>query len=533
MTRAQDEAGREPQRSHMGGMNLPLSSPRGVSLRLQLLLLVAAGLVIVIAVLRVWVCWSNDRYIDHAAGAWIALAADLKDLKDGVFYRPLFGPSGYGGTRYFPLYFVLHALLLRLGIPVLLSGYLLSAAAMILLILGAFQLLRVLGAEPWLAACSASAILASYSVQLSLLSTRADGLAAALNIWGIAMSAYPKPSRSRILLASILFTLAWSTKLTTVFGFAASFLWLMFAGSSGMAWALAAETACGCLAVMVAMFLASQGRILGILKACSSGGANPILIASGPWHMLNIAAREDPGLLVFFFLALLSLSLKSLRNLPTLFFVSTLAITAIIFGSPGTNFNHLLDVQVAAVVLFTAWLSSKESPLPKELGIYALLLATLLAAVPLCHKLEIEDRLVPPHRFDKAIAFIGDVHKPVLAENPVLPVLAGQRPYLMDPFMLRVLWERNRTFGQPILEGLRNHDFCAVVLFMRDPRTSEGRAWYEKEHFGPGFLAALNSNYQLAAILDGQFIYLPGADTTPNVPKTMSRMPPNDSTGRR
>src|SRR5208283_4156690 len=116
----------------------------------RVFLYAAVGLIILITALRASVCWANDTWVDNPSGVIIAMAADLRD---GVFYRPLLGPGGYGGTRYFPLYFVLHAALLKLGIPVLLSAYLLSAAAVFLLLLGVFYLLRGLGVEPWLAAC--------------------------------------------------------------------------------------------------------------------------------------------------------------------------------------------------------------------------------------------------------------------------------------------------------------------------------------------------------------------------------------------
>jgi hypothetical protein len=484
-----------------------VASSDQTKLRFKVFLIATVAAIVLIAVMRAWVCWKTDRYVDHAAGAWVALAADLKD---GVFYRPLFGPDGYGGTRYTPLYFVLYAVLLKLGVPVLLSGYLLSAAAISLLLVGTFYLVRKLGAEPWLAACSAGTVLAAYSVQLSLLTTRADGLASALNVCGVAVSYDRRPSHARILFASLLFTLAWSTKLTTLFGFAAAFLWLWLSGHSRRAWELAVETACGCLAVAAAMFFFSQGRILKIFAACASSGANLIRTAVGPFHMLTIAGREDPGLLIFLLLALLVLPAMSARSLPWLFFVATAATTEVIFGSPGANFNHLLDLQVAAVILFAAWIAN--SPRQKDFGIYGLALATLLATVPVAHKLKVEDRMILAHRFERAISLIGNTEKPILAENPTVPVLAGQRPYVTDPFMLRVVGQHVPGFGEPLLEKLRSQAFGGVVLFMRDPRTDEGRAWYEEEHFGPGFLSALNENYRLASVLNGQFIYLPNHD---------------------
>jgi hypothetical protein len=117
--------------------------------------------------------------------------------------------------------------------------------------------------------------------------------------------------------------------------------------------------------------------------------------------------------------------------------------------------------------------------------------------------------MVRAHRFERVIALIGDTHKPILTENPVLPVLAGQRPYVIDPWMLRLLQTRQPSFGEPLLEGLHNQAFGAVVLFMRDARSEEGKEWYERNNFGPGFLQALNKSYRLASVVDGQFVYFP------------------------
>ena len=108
----------------------------------RLLLIGCVALIVLIAGMRAWVCWGNDAWLNHPAGVLIAMASDLKA---GIFYRPIYGPAGYGGTRYFPLYFVLQAALMKLGMPILLSAYVLSAAAMAALLAGMFCLLRALG----------------------------------------------------------------------------------------------------------------------------------------------------------------------------------------------------------------------------------------------------------------------------------------------------------------------------------------------------------------------------------------------------
>src|SRR5271157_4627546 len=150
--------------------------------------------------------------------------------------------------------------------------------------------------------------------------------------------------------------------------------------------------------------------------------------------------------------------------------------------------NHLVDVQIAAIVLFSTWLAKGANARQKQFGIYALALATVLAAIPLIHKLKVWDRRFQPHRFQRVIILIGDTHKPILAENPIIPVLAGQIPYVLDPWMLRMLRERIPNFGDPLLEGLRHQAFGAVVLSGANAQTSRARAWYKWSHFGPGFL---------------------------------------------
>ena len=487
----------------------------------RLFLCAAVGLVLLVTAIRASVCWRNDSWVEHPSGVIIAMAADLRD---GVFYRPLFGPDGYGGTRYFPLYFVLHALLLKLGLPVLASAYLLSAAAVLFLLLGVFYLLRRLGLEPWLAACSSGAVLAASSAQMALTNPHGDGLASALNVCGLAVIVHPKLDHRHIVLASLLFTLAWSAKLNMVFGVAAAVIWLLAKGSRRLALELAAETGIGCLLAAGAMVLASQGRILEVFKACVFGGTNRSLMMLGPLHVWLIASRADRGLLLFFSLALLALilelwppPLKFLQNLPIVFLITTMAVMFVIFGSPGVVTNHLVDVQIASIILFTTWLAKEATPWLKQFGVFIFALAIMLATVPLFHKLMVWDRRFQPHRFERAIALIGDTHKPIVAENPILPVLAGERAYVLDPWMLRMLRERIPDYGKPLLEGLRDRSFGAVVLSVANAQTARARAWYTWSNFGPGFLPALNQNYRLAAVVEDQLIYLPITDNAEDV----------------
>ncbi len=499
-----------PSRGSMIGCSVSHQSV--VAPGLRCFVIVSAAIAVLVAAFRAWADWLSGAWVDVPAGVMIAMAVDLRH---GLFYRPLLGLGGYGGTRYFPLYFVLHALLLKLGFSLLLSAYLLSTVAIVLLILGTFCLLRELGAEWWLSACSAAALLTSVSTHVALVSPHADGLACALNIWALVVIARPNPNRRKILLAAILFTLAWSAKMTTIFGLAAVVVWLVNTGFRRKAWQLSGETCCGYLLIAGGLIVGSGGRFLEIFRACASGGTTYTYLAYAPWSLIASARRNDPTIFLFLAFGLLILAIdfctpgaNLLRNLPALFFIATLAVTVTIFGSPGTNFNHFLDLQVAAVILITAWLTKRASLQQKQLGVFALALVTLIAVQPMYHRVVATTQPVTPHRFLRVVAAIGNTNKPILSENPAIPVLAGQSAYLLDPWMLQMLRKRIPNFGQPLLAGLRAQAFGAVVL-CRDPRTSHWLRWYEEESFGPGFVPALNRNYRLASVVDDQMIYLP------------------------
>ncbi len=473
----------------------------------------AVALIVVLVLIRAWVSWGNDAHVGAGDGVTIAQA---DDLTHGVFYRPLFGPDGYGATRYFPLYFVLDAILLKAGLRPLASAYALSGAAVLLLLAGTYSLLRGLGSERWLAACSAGAVLAGLCVQGSLLSPHADGLACALNVCGLALVVRARGRWPAMLPAALLFTLAWSTKITTVGGVAAGCVWLVSTGFASSAVVLATQTALGYLLVIGAMIAASRGRVLDIFVRANASRINWWQVMLAPRHMFQMARRTDPPLLVFVAFALLVLVLLARAHrlswkLPIVFFVFTLATTALIFGYRGTVINHCVDAQVASVILIGAWLANDANARQRQLGIAALGLAVLAAAIPTIRFLRGEDLKAAPHRFENAIAFIGETRQPILAENPAIPVLAGQRAYVLDPYMLAMVRQIRPDYGDPLLGRIRRRGFSAIVLcILGDPRTREGHWWYDTAgSFGPGFGPALVDNYYLATAIGDQKIWLP------------------------
>lgn len=463
----------------------------------------------------------NRFGVDHSAGVMISLA---RDLTQGVFYRPLFGTLGYGGTRYFPLYFTLNALLLKLGVPVLLAAYLLSFAAMLALLAGTFCLLIRIGVRRGLAAAAIGTLVASVSAQLAVVCPSADGLASALNVWGAVLLISPNLTSRRVLLGAFLFILGWAAKLTACFGLIAAVAWLLMTGARRRAVQLGVATVTGYLLVVGIMLIGSQGRVLRIFAACALGGTGWKRFLNAPLFMEWDAFHHDLGLflLVFFSIVavgadLLESPAACIKRFSTLLFASALLLTVLIYGSPGTNVNHLLEVQVASVVVL-AHLTTRPPPTQRQIGIYALVLAVLIPAARSMWQTTSQKTFDSPVArnescFRESVRISKKSDRPVLAENPVISVLAGQVPYVLDPWMMSVVRRRIPQFGDPLLERLQHQAFGAVIL-LKDPRTDYGRQWYDKQDFGPGFIVALTAHYRLLSVVNEEFVYVPISDHT-------------------
>jgi len=472
---------------------------------LRSLLYAAAGLLILLTLARVYTGWRAGTALTPTSGVWTALAVDLKN---GVFYRPLYGNLGYGGTRYFPLHFVLHAALMEIGLGPEAAGHVLEAIACLTLMFGIYWILRQLRVDRPMAAWVGVLALAPKSTQIAYLSIRGDLLPTALNVLGLAVCMAPGVERRHVLGASLFFTLAFAAKPTSLFGVAAVFLSFVLSGRVRKAMELLLATSLGCAGVFSMMLLATGGRFLTIMRACAAAAGFTLL--AGVAHLVTWPAQELPIDLVFIvlgFAALFALPRSKLSSIPALFFVSSVVATAIVLGAVGANVNHFLDLQVAALLVFAAWLfgdATKED----NLGIALLAFVTLFALSPLFWTLRHEGSFgyfdVEHSRgFHDALRFLGEPNKPILADNPLLPILAGQRPYLLDPWMFTNISDKDPSFAKPMSDAIRQRQFAAIIV--EDDLESQTR---------PTFLPIeqtkeVEQYYQLARKFPTACVYLP------------------------
>jgi hypothetical protein len=485
--------------------------------KLYSVMIVAASIVVpVLAVWRVALNFRNLYYMSHAEGAWMTSAYDFTH---GVLYRPLFGPLGYGGTRFFPLYIVVTGSLSRIFGRLEDSGMILSAASVLLLACGCFVVLRRLDVSALLSLGAATAVLTAGTTQEALVHTKGDGLAAMLNVWGLALCAgsNQKEKRGCLYVAALLFSLAFAAKMTMVFGAAAVICAWAFDHRTKDALRLGVAAAVGYVVVVSAMYFGSGGRVLEIFRVCAGGGGSLTYALGAPYRIVGSILDSDPTMLVFLVPAA-AFGLSHFKKFPAhilpIYFVFVLAVTTMIFGSPGTLFNHLIDLNAAAILLL-AYSASRNVALT-EIGAGIIAFGLIVGCAGLAGALH-NDFEQPSLRAEiqTILERIPRDGRPILAENSFVVLQSGKSPYMLDPFMFRVATSKYPALGTDLWQKLSHRDFAAVVL-ERDPEDPAGEKWYREVHFGGEFLQDLKANYSFSYSVGNRQVYIPKSSLVPN-----------------
>jgi hypothetical protein len=438
--------------------------------------------------------------VNHVSGAWAALALDLSQ---GLPYRPLLSDAGYGGTRYFPLHFAAHGALIRLGLNPVVAGHAVTLIALAVLLFAAFLLLRGLAVPRELAIAGVLVLLANQPLQSAVVTIRGDLLAAALNVCGLALAVSARKFRG-MLLACVPFALAILTKETAVYGLFAAAAALILRGLRRQGIAVLAITSVLVLGGVLATQILSQGRFLDNLRAVSSGGATLKTLAAAPARMFSHAHPSDILLAVLGLAGLIASSRAARAGLPALYLIATGCITLLVFGSPGIDENHLLDLDLAiALFLVAEWGSGRLQ------GVFPAA-ALALASLAFCGWLA-QNPLTPQRKVvAQVLGEAGSSGGPLLAENPWLPILAGERPYLQDAFAFKVASDRLPAVRADLFEKLDRRFVRAVVLKVDMADDTRYPNWYRDVQFGPGFTGRLLENYELVARHSDQFfVYRP------------------------
>jgi len=485
--------------------------------------LAAAAAFSLVTAARLPAAWASGNALNHVSGVWMALA---DDLARGTLYRPVHAPDGaFGGTRYFPLAFALHAALVRAGAPLLAAGYATSLAAGLLLGAGLFLLLRALGRGRTDAGAFAALALVGFAGQHALAAVRGDLLPVGLSALGLAAIA-GGAGRQRVAPAAGALALAFAAKPTALTAALAAVLFLALRGARRRAAALAALVGAGALATVAATDALSRGRFLAGLATAATAGADARSLLRAPVRLAAALSADPSGLvLALAAAAVLAGSLPALvraarvpsgapdpRLLPALWLAAAWAGALVVFATPGTGVNHLVEVEAASAALLgvaagragrTATSARAAAPAAAAAGLLvALGLWRADAGASRLAELRAVVAALPPGR--------------VVSEDPLVPLLAGGSPLVLDPFTLRLTAARAPEQVAPLADALRRGAFPAVVLF-QDLEHPMAQRWYADGNVGLPLVGEIRRGYRRAARFGRYHVYLPRAATDAGV----------------
>ena len=461
-------------------------------------------------------------YLSYVSGIWLALG---RDLSAGLFYRDLSSDVGYGGTRYFPLFFSLIGLFMRAGLAPLAAGWIASACAALILATGLFRVARGLKLSRDVAILLGVGGLAPYFVQQTLFEVRADVLAAGLDLWGLS---YMVPlwnqeepgTGARPGLAALAFTLAFATKVTSLAVPLSLLVGASLAGHRREARLLAMWLIAGVLLFFVGVEVLSEGRAVTSWRACMFAGsgaggtvstlmAGEFLALAGYSHFLAVLL-----VLVVAALAAAAYVKRSDRSLlgPTSLFVGVFTATAVTLSSPGTvPSNQVVEwIEISFVVLASVAASRSGLRSPVTTAVAVLILwASVQDVVRVRALWELSGTRTSVATRRAIVDMVAHAGGPVLAESALWPVLAGQQAFLLDPFALRVVFESRPDIYQDLTARVDAHAF-PMVIFQVDPTTLRGRGYYEHVNFGWPVTERILANYRLSSHpASDVYVYVP------------------------
>jgi len=416
-------------------------------------------------------CWYLPGSLPDkvSSGVWTSLA---NDFSNGIFYRPLESDMGYGGTRYMPLFFVLHGFLIPLFKDPFFAGVVLTLASAFFMCLGILFALREWGVSWSKAIPFAGAAQCTITFMMQAFTIRGDFLSAGLVIWSLVF--FHKYFKTKLaldfFLSSLFLALAVLTKITSLYVLAIGGTALVLANRSreGILWILLS-------ALMTALFFFganafSDGKMLESFAACASGGMDGKGLLLAPYHFLFEIFR-DPLFAMFFVFAAMVFIVRfreNWRQWHFIFFVVAIGATVVIFSSPGTSDNHLIDLQAAVFLLLGVEFSRNYALIKWVVNILLVVCVYIglswLPMVPSIHKFFVDNgkptRAIVQYFYER----YGEKAFPVYSIYTEFSIVPGKTPYIGDLFNLNILMENDPRVKNDLHQKIRSQFFGSVVM---------------------------------------------------------------------
>jgi len=463
---------------------------------------ICASLVLAVALYAIPQRIIQGGYLSYVSGAWAALA---DDVAHGVLYRPLMSDLGYGGTRYFPLHPVLHGLLVKLGLSLRVAGHLVSVLATCVLVGGAALGLRRRGASLAVACSGGLLAIASRTAFMGAAGIRGDILPIALGVLGLSL--VPRHAKESTLPAGICLGFSLLAKPTLIWAPAGACLALFMAARFRSAVNLSLIMAVTTLLGLAGSYGWSHGEMLRSFTAVASGGGFSLKDLSEHLQFVR------PGDLAWIFGGLGLTALRGRRALQEPFCAASLVclpVMLVLFAGAGIHSNHLIDpTTIGALATVSAF---ADEQVRRTLTERVLVVASILG---LGEAWFLHGMLGERGELERTVAAIPAGPQPILSEQPWVPLLAGERAFVLDAYALNLTRHTSAALEHDLLSRLDHCAFRAVVLLGRPEVKND--FWYDRAQFGAGFREHLARAYLFVGIAGAHAIYLPscGANVRP------------------
>jgi len=383
---------------------------------------------------------------------WVALAWDAAH---GEFYRPVISAIGYGGTRYMPLLFLLHAALLKLGFDPIWSGVVLMQMSVVAAAFALYVALRTVEVDRATAAPLALLVWGTIIFQQSCTDLNPDYLAAAL----VLLAAVTGPVAGAVLLI-----LAGLTKITAV-AFAVPI-------------ALAHRSTRHRIS-FVMLTSAGLGVALLAIEAWSAGNFHRAFLvaafAGATWHEARDAVPQffrelaiKPFDIGVPFAVACWCAWKRGVDWSSAYLMTASLVAIAIFTTPGTASNHLVDLHLASLLLVGGALS--DGTLRPRIGAavfgaLAVMIAAITIPLPGLPSVVADIRSAGPRPRAAVVDLRHDAPAGTwLSFDPIVPILNGQRPWVLDYSNLEFGYSTQTMAGRDVKRRVEEQFFDAVIV---------------------------------------------------------------------
>jgi hypothetical protein len=473
--------------------------------------LTVIGLVLIANYLLVALIHLHTLYdINQTSGAWLSFAYYARS---GVFYPPLSDNGFFGGTRYMPLFFSLHALLGTVTGELLTSGKLLTLLCTLAILAALAAITKRKVENAYLALAIPGVLLATFTGHQAGLTIRGDVLPLALSTWALAIGCAGEDRERRpAVVSAVLAGLAPLAKFTSLHALTAMSIARFHRDRRrGVAYA--------------AIGLGVIAAGLAITQAISHGGLSDNLASMVGAPTINkrslpeaIGAyfywvKSDRALALILVPAMIHFVRGGLSIDPfRIYFLLQLLISVGFYFDSGAEYNHLIDLAAAGLILAA---SSLSDPRP---ALRLTALACLLAGAIYGLAVNQRDAWTSPERAIDPVRMIsvemGLVGSHFLSQDPTVAVLMQQRPIVADDFQFRVMVFKGIIPEDALAGRIRAGEFDRIIL-LNGPEPNPEEPSFVNRELGERAALAIREIYVLEKRVDKYYIYRPRPNASP------------------